>query len=207
MNEQGYNFKKANYCRLIVDNLEGQRKSDYRNSITQYPTNWIFIYLFLRGYLLGKEMKHILFVCTANRYRSPIAEACLKKCLEEQGLMNKWMVASAGTWTKDGLPAMKDAVDKASAHGLDISAHTSRVITEKILSKSDLVIVMEQGQKEALQNEFPKHQSRIALLSQVTVGLPYDIPDPVIKKNVGDVSEEICEMITNYYENLISFAQ
>lgn len=152
------------------------------------------------------DKKHILFVCTANRYRSPIAEASLKRCLAELGLQNNWHVSSAGTWTKDGLPAMKEAVKEAALQGLDISSHSSRVIKKSILAEANLVLVMEQGQKEALQNEFPHYKNRVFLLSHAAVGLPYDIPDPVTKNDVGDVAKEICDLISENCEKIISLS-
>ena len=92
-------------------------------------------------------MPNIVFVCTANRYRSPIAEACFKQVLAEQGLDQDWDVSSAGTWTEDDLPPMPDAVEKASELGVNIQAHRSRVINDEIIQAADAVLVMEQGQK------------------------------------------------------------
>lgn len=148
-------------------------------------------------------MPKILFVCTANRYRSPIAEACFKEELIKHKQSHIWDVSSAGTWTQDGLPAMSDAVKKAAKLGLDIQAHRSRAITEALLQETDLILVMEQGQKEALQSEFPQQKEKIFLLSEKTSGLPYSIPDPVIEKDVGDVPKEICDLIQKYYEKII----
>jgi len=51
-------------------------------------------------------MPTILFICTANRYRSPIAEGCFKNEMVKHNQGSDWTVLSAGTWTTDSLPAM-----------------------------------------------------------------------------------------------------
>ena len=63
--------------------------------------------------------------------------------------------------------------------GFSLADHRSTLITPAIVSVSDLILAMETGQKEALQNEFSLFRSRIFTLSEVTDGQAYDIPDPV----------------------------
>lgn len=151
-------------------------------------------------------MPSLLFVCTANRYRSPIAEACFKAELIKRGQAQTWDVSSAGTWTKDGLPAMPDAIRNAEMLGLDIQAHRSRAISADLLKEIDLILVMEEGQKEALQNEFPHIKDHILLLSEISSGLSYNIPDPVTDKDVGDVPKEICDLIQNGLSVIMKFS-
>ena len=66
-------------------------------------------------------MPTIVFICTANRYRSPLAEACFKSQLDKHSLDDNWEVLSAGTWTEDGLPAMSEAIKDAQRYDLDYS--------------------------------------------------------------------------------------
>lgn len=122
-------------------------------------------------------MTSILFVCRANRYRSPIAAAIMKEAIVKQ--YQHWDVSSAGTWTTDGLPPISGAVFEAQELGLDIRGHQSRVITPQMVRNADLILVMEQDQKEALQVEFPMCRHKIALLTEVVEGESYDILDPM----------------------------
>jgi len=140
-------------------------------------------------------MPQILFVCTANRYRSVIAAAWFKDELIRRGQGNKWNVHSAGTWTTDGMPAVTAAIELAAQIGLDIRKHQSRSITRDMLRDADLVLVMESGQKEALQIEFPSYRKKIFLLSEATGEISYDIPDPMTNPSNIDVVPEICELI------------
>ncbi len=140
-------------------------------------------------------MSVVLFICTANRFRSPIAEACFRQELVTRQLDAGCQVSSAGTWTTDGMPATQSAISGARYLGLDITSHRSRIVNAELMGDADLIIVMEQGQKEALQAEFPRNAPKVHLLSEVATGLSYDIPDPGSLPLAGDVHAEIHELI------------
>jgi protein-tyrosine phosphatase len=124
-------------------------------------------------------MPSILFVCTANQFRSPLAAACFLKQAVPENHPKKWRVESAGTWGKSGLGASAIALDVAASLGLDgLDLHRTRQIGPGLLARFDLVLVMEQGHKEAICAEFPSICRHVYLLSEVVDGFPYDIPDP-----------------------------
>ena len=153
-------------------------------------------------------MPNILFVCTANRYRSVIAAACFRDELARRNKENEWSVSSAGTWAMNGLPAMTEAIILAGELGLDIQDHRSQVITGEILQLADVVLVMESGQKEALQVEFPDERKKIFLLSEASKGISFDIPDPVAGLALGtQVAPEICELIRTGFDQISSLAR
>lgn len=123
-------------------------------------------------------MPSILFVCTANQFRSPLAAACLLKAIEEERATEPWVVESAGTWTKDGMPAAAITLQVArqiGVHGLH--GHRTRRITRALLDRYDLILVMERGHKESISAEFPSVRERVHWLSEIVDGIPYDIPD------------------------------
>ncbi|MDY6845975.1 MAG: low molecular weight phosphotyrosine protein phosphatase [Chloroflexota bacterium] len=154
-------------------------------------------------------MASILFVCTANRFRSPIAALYFAREVVRHGDDDQITVSSAGTWAKSGMPAMPKAVQLGEGFDLDLGFHRSRVITERILSKSDLILVMEAGHKEAITHEFPGTQGRVFLLTEAVGKLAVDIPDPYGEKRAPpeDVIKEIVDLIDHGYEQIVALAK
>jgi protein-tyrosine phosphatase len=137
-------------------------------------------------------MPSVLFVCMANRFRSPLAAAIFRKSLEEKGLDGSWQVGSAGTWATPGRPALPGALAAARGLGLDLSGHRATRLDEQMLLAYDLILVMQSSQKEALQGEFPALYEHIYLLSHVLERRTYDIPDVTnSEQDVMQVSAEL----------------
>ena len=84
---------------------------------------------------------NVLFVCTGNTCRSPLAEAMLRQALAARNLDNV-TVASAGTGAWDGSPASEGAYLVALEHGLDLSAHRARLLTRDLVREADLILTM-----------------------------------------------------------------
>jgi len=83
----------------------------------------------------------ILFVCSGNTCRSPLAEAIARRILEEMG-KDTVTVASAGTNAWEGSPASDAAILIGVERNLDLSTHRSRRLTSEMIAESDLVLVM-----------------------------------------------------------------
>jgi protein-tyrosine-phosphatase len=83
----------------------------------------------------------ILFVCTGNTCRSPLAEAIARRILADSG-KESIAVESAGTQAWDGSPASDEALLIGVERNLDLSGHRSRHLTPEITATSDLVLVM-----------------------------------------------------------------
>jgi protein-tyrosine phosphatase len=81
----------------------------------------------------------VLFVCTGNQCRSPIAEAWLRRQLSH--LDRAFSVASAG-FVSEGQPAPPEVLDAMRAVGLDLSYHRSRLVTPVLVEGADLVVGM-----------------------------------------------------------------
>lgn len=140
-------------------------------------------------------MPKIVFVCTRNRFRSPLAAAILKRELATRKIPGEWIVGSAGSWVQDLLPPTPEAFIEAAKRGLDLSSHISVGIEELDLDSIDLLLVMEQGQKESISLDFPKLSEKTYLLSELS-GPPFNIPDPYVTK-------ESCDVIAQEIETLI----
>lgn len=123
-------------------------------------------------------MPSILFVCTANRCRSPVAAALMQRHVAVAAPGERWQIESAGTWALPDLPADVGMRSADAQVGLDLSQHRAQPVSGALLDRYDLILTMEAGQQEALQIEFPHRRGHIYLLSELT-GPRYDVDDPI----------------------------
>lgn len=91
----------------------------------------------------------VLFVCTGNTCRSPLAAAALRAELGSDAEFVE--IGSAGTAAADGQPASDGTRTVAAAEGIDLSSHRSRRATTPLLRRADLVFVMEPLHRVALE--------------------------------------------------------
>ena len=122
-------------------------------------------------------MPNILFVCTANVCRSPVAEVIFSDWLARQAVPGDWQVTSAGTWALAGQAASTYSREVLAEQGLNIGEHRSRRVDRELMEHSDLVLCMTRSQAEAIKIEFPDFAGRVHLLTSIA-GPAYDVADP-----------------------------
>ena len=151
-------------------------------------------------------MPSVLFVCTANICRSPLAMALFRDKME--GEPDEWRVESAGTWALTGEPAAQKSQQVLAERGLDVSEHRARSVSLELLSSFNLILTMEKGHKEALQVEFPGISDRVYMLSEM-IGSGFDIHDPIGGPLVDfqDTAEELERILTEGFEKIYRLAK
>lgn len=124
----------------------------------------------------------VVFVCTGNTCRSPLAAAIFRKLLAERlncaadDLAKRGLfVASAGLAAGYGMPAAAESLALAEEFGLDLASHRSRPLTDDLLDRADYVVTMTAGHRDSILAVRPDLASRVHLLSRE--GL--DIADPI----------------------------
>ena len=121
-------------------------------------------------------MKNVLFVCTGNTCRSPMAEAIFRHRI---GADSEWSAASAGIFAGPGCPASGNAIVALDQLGIDLSYHRSQPLTAELLESADLIAVMTEGHRFQILEAFPEVEDRVFLIKSFgTSRVPSDVSDP-----------------------------
>lgn len=115
-------------------------------------------------------MDKIVFICTGNTCRSPMAEGLFKAMDGEQKTGLK--AISAGVFTNDGMHASENAVIAAKELGADISNHKSQMLNQDIVNNAKYLVCMTGAHYDQILLKFPSVSDKIFTL------LPTDIDDP-----------------------------
>ncbi len=123
-------------------------------------------------------MHSVLFVCTANMCRSPMAEALFEEIIRNEGEREEWWIDSAGVSAFDGEPATNNTQIVATERGLDLGSHRSAPATRQVVEPFSLVLVMEERHRQMMREAYPEFADRIYLLTEMTGGTE-DVHDPI----------------------------
>ncbi|MBP8259513.1 MAG: ribose 5-phosphate isomerase B [Verrucomicrobia bacterium] len=122
-------------------------------------------------------MKTILFVCTGNVCRSPMAEALFRHAARGRG---EYRVLSAGLGAVNGLPASTLAIRAMRGAGLDLSTHSSRQLTHEMVESADYIFGMTHAHVDAINLMFPQAVEKTFLACEFAdPAEPREIPDPI----------------------------
>jgi protein-tyrosine-phosphatase len=129
-------------------------------------------------------MSVILFVCTGNICRSPMASGLLRQQLAAEGLDSHYQVTSAGVWALDDRPASEHAVTVMAEREIDIRDHVAHTLTADDVAEADLILVMSREHAQMIRNTWPQYEWKIHRLAEMA-GKRQDVQDPY-----GDPIEE-----------------
>ncbi len=150
-------------------------------------------------------MRSVLFVCTANICRSPLAMGLFHAQVMPAAC--DWQVASAGVFAAPGYPAAQNTLVLLKQKGIDLSGHRSVQITLEMMQSYNLILTMERGQKEGIQIAFPDHAQKVYLMSEM-VGEYWEIGDPVGGALIEfeETAREIEQILITGYDRICRLA-
>ena len=151
----------------------------------------------------------VLFVCTGNTCRSPMAELLMRaqlaeclKCTMEELDSRGVIVMSAGIAAAPGCPPTPEAVQVMRELELDLTRHEAQPITEQLVRHADLILTMTRSHRQTIVERWPEAAGRTLLLMPEST----DVADP-IGQTIGayrHCAEEIAAGVKHHIQRLKS---
>lgn len=151
------------------------------------------------------QKRLLVFVCTGNVCRSPMAEYLMRRRL---GSSPQWTVTSAGLSAMPGMPASRNAVTVLEELGVDLTPHRSRQLTRDLVDGASVIVVMTASHRDQVQMLFRHAREKIFLLRSFdpVAGL-VDLEDPIgaeveIYRHIRDAIESSLPGLAEFLRGL-----
>ena len=171
---------------VVKDNAAAESNADARTSIVQINSDGAWtaerIGATPENRLQVAACEVILFCCTGNTCRSPMAESLFRhplaerlKCSPEDLTKRGFLVASAGLAADYGSPASHESVEMMKRCKLDLRSHTSQPLTDRLIEQIDRCYTMTNGHRSAILDSHPELADRVQVLDRDGK----DVSDPI----------------------------
>lgn len=149
----------------------------------------------------------ILFVCTGNTCRSPMAAALMRKKIQDkfrsefEGTTLPIVVASAGVSAFGGDPASHGALEAIRGYGCSLDEHQSSQLNSRLVEQADLILAMGQRHRSVIVSQWPEMASKVHLIAADGSEISDPFGGPL------DVYQRCAEQLhrhTNYWLDLLN---
>lgn len=146
-------------------------------------------------------MKKIIFVCTGNTCRSPMAEKISQMIAKQRNL--NFQIESRGISVFRPEPANFNAIKALEVYGLDLQYHVSRAFDLKDFKEDDLILTMTQQHKNLLLKYYPSTENSIFGINEF-IGYKGDVEDPYGKplEVYVDCAKQLHQIIIKVFDKL-----
>ena len=153
-----------------------------------------------------REEKLVVFICTANVCRSPMAEKLFEEALAKVDFRKKIRVFSAGISAMDGDQASDNSIQACEEVGLDLTDHRSAALTRATLENASVIFCMTESHRALLNMYFEvPENTAIFLMREFTEGASKELPDPYgqdieVYRECRDRMKEALPSLLNWVE-------
>lgn len=127
---------------------------------------------------MKKKRYYVLFVCSGNTCRSPLAEALMKRRVKEER-MRDVSVSSAGVSAAYGLRPSENSVIVARELGAPLGGFRSSPVTDRRMALADLVLTMEEKHRDIILERWPAAAAKVHVITEFSGSGRRGISDPV----------------------------
>ncbi|MEG2348717.1 MAG: low molecular weight protein arginine phosphatase [Clostridia bacterium] len=148
-------------------------------------------------------MKKIMFVCTGNICRSPMAQYYMQKKIKDLKKENDFLISSCGTFAISGQAATSNAIIAMKQYNIDISKHRATNIHEIDIENYDLILCLTQEHKKNVAEIFPKVTDKLFTLKEyafknekyIDIDDPWGLSLEVYKRSANEIVDGIDKIV------------